>query len=61
MYLIRDLMYCKPGTVRPMVDKYIAMARLSEKNGLRFEKIMEGYHDLVDHGKREIYTTEGAK
>ncbi|HEX2723017.1 MAG TPA: hypothetical protein VHM24_08865 [Gemmatimonadaceae bacterium] len=23
-----------------------------------FEKIMEGYHDLVDHGHREIYKIE---
>jgi hypothetical protein len=24
-----------------------------------FEEIMKGYHDLVDHGRREIYTIEG--
>jgi hypothetical protein len=24
-----------------------------------FEPIMKGYHDLVDHGRREIYTVEG--
>ena len=24
-----------------------------------FEKLMQGYHDLVDHGKREIYKIEG--
>lgn len=24
-----------------------------------FEKIMQGYHDLIDHGKREIYKLEG--
>lgn len=103
MYLIRDLMYCKPGKVKPMVEKYIAMAKLSEKIGLpkmkimtdmcaerywtivsevevetlqdfenmmsdktidpasmkEFEKLMEGYHELVDHGKREIYKLEG--
>jgi hypothetical protein len=23
-----------------------------------FERIMSGYHDLVDHGKREIYRVE---
>jgi hypothetical protein len=23
------------------------------------EEIMKGYHDLVDHGRREIYTIEG--
>jgi hypothetical protein len=24
-----------------------------------FGQIWEGYHDLVDHGRREIYTVEG--
>jgi hypothetical protein len=24
-----------------------------------YEKLMEGYHDLVDHGRREIYKIEG--
>lgn len=102
MYLIRDIMYCKPGKVRPLVQKFLAMGRLSEKLGMpkqkimtdfcaerywtvvsemevkdlaefenmmssamgteedmkEFEKIMEGYHDLVDKGKREIYKIE---
>ena len=102
MYLIRDLMYCKPGKVRPMVDKFLAMAALSKRVGMpamrimtdvcaeqywtivsemevpslkefeemmanpqgseqdmkEFENIMKGYHDLVDHGKREIYKIE---
>jgi hypothetical protein len=31
MYLIRDIMYCKPGKVRPMVEKFTAMAKLSDK------------------------------
>ena len=99
MLLIRDIMYCKPGKVRPMVEKYLAMAKLGEKKGMgkmrvmtdvsaerfwtivsemevpsldafmamgqssdemkEFEAIMKGYHDLVDHGRREIYTIEG--
>ena len=25
----------------------------------KFEEAMKGYHDLVDHGKREIYKIEG--
>jgi hypothetical protein len=102
MYLIRDIMYCKPGQVRPMVEKFIAMSKLSEKVGMprmrvmtdfsaeqywtavsemevpdlqsfeqmmtsppgseedmkQFEEVMKGYHDLVDHGKREIYKIE---
>jgi hypothetical protein len=99
MLLIRDIMYCKPGKVRPMVEKFLAMKKLGEKKGMgkmrvltdvsaerywtvvsemevpsleafmamgqdadeakEFDQIMKGYHDLVDHGKREIYTIEG--
>ncbi len=103
MYLIRDVMYCKPGKVRAMVEKFTAMSKLSEKMGMprmrvmtdfcaerywtvvsemevpnlqafeammsnpqgsaddmkKFEEIMKGYHELVDHGKREIYKLEG--
>ena len=103
MYLIRDIFNCKPGKVRPMVDKFIAMGKLGEKLGMprmrimtdfcaeqywtvvselevpnlqafedmmsnpqgsaedmkQFEEIMKGYHDLVDHGRREIYKIEG--
>ena len=102
MYLIREIMYCKPGKVRPMVEKFNAMNKLSGKAGMpkmrimtdfcaeqywtivaemevasleefekmmsspggsaedmkEFEKIMQGYHDLVDHGKREVYKIE---
>jgi hypothetical protein len=99
MLLIRDIFYCKPGKVRPMVEKFVAMKKLGEKKGMgkmrvltdvsaerfwtivsemevpsmeafmamgenaeemkEFEAIMKGYHDLVDHGRREIYTIEG--
>ena len=99
MLLIRDIMYCKPGKVRPMVEKFVAMAKLSEKKGMpkmrvmtdlsaerywtvvsemevesmeafmammqnaddakEFDAIMKGYHDLVESGRREIYTVEG--
>ena len=102
MYLIREIMYCKPGKVRSMVEKFVAMSKLSEKVGMpkmrvmtdfcaeqywtivsemevpdldsfeqmmsnpqgspgdlkKFEEIMKGYHELVDHGKREIYKIE---
>jgi hypothetical protein len=100
--LIREIMYCKPGKVRPMVDKFKAMAKINEKAGLgkmrimtdfcaerywtivsefevpsmqafeammqgegmtpemgkEFEKIMEGYHDLVESGRREVFKIE---
>ena len=103
MLLIREIMYCKPGKVRPMVDKFLAMSKLGEKVGMprmrimtdfcaerywtivsemevkdlgefermmsspqgsaedmkKFDELMKGYHDLVDHGKREIYKIEG--
>ena len=103
MLLIREIMYCKPGKVRPMVEKFLAMSKLGEKSGLprmrvmtdfsaerywtvvaemevedlqtfeqmmseppgsdddmkQLEEIMQGYHDLVDSGKREIYKLEG--
>jgi len=103
MFLIRDIMYCKPGKVRAMTDKFIAMSKLGERLGMprmrimtdfcaeqywtvvsemevsdlqsfermmsspqgsaddmkQFEEVMKGYHDLVDHGKREIYRIEG--
>jgi hypothetical protein len=99
MLLVRDIMYCKPGKVRPMVEKFVAMSKLGEKKGMpkmrimtdlcaerywtivsemevesmesfmammqdpddakEFEAIMKGYHDLVESGRREIYTIEG--
>lgn len=98
MLLIREVMYCKPGKVRPMVQKFLEMSKLGEKKGgpkmrimtdlsaerywtvvsefevasmdefmamgqdademKEFEEIMKGYHDLIDHGRREIYTIE---
>jgi hypothetical protein len=95
-------MYCKPGKVRPMVEKFLKMSKLNEKLGMprmrvmtdfcaeqywtivaemevadlgefermmaapqgateelkQFEELMKGYHELVDHGKREIYKIE---
>jgi hypothetical protein len=99
--LIRDIMYCKPGKARPMVEKFLAMQKLGDRAGMgkmriltdlsaerywtvvsemevpsleafmtmgqgqgsedmkQVEEIMKGYHDLVDHGRREIYTIEG--
>ena len=102
MYQIRELMYCKPGKVRPLVQKFLAMDKLGRKAGMpamkvmtdfcgeqywtivaemevesletfekmmrgelgnpddmkEMEKLMEGYHDLVDRGRREIYKIE---
>jgi hypothetical protein len=103
MLLVREIMYCKPGKVKPLVEKFIAMNKLGVKMGMpkmrvmtdfsgerywtlvsemevksldefekmmsgmgqkeadmkEFEVLMKGYHDLVDHGRREIYKIEG--
>ena len=99
MFLIRDIMYCKPGKARQIVDKFVALSKLSQKMGFgsmrimtdvsaerywtvvsemevasleqytetsrksmqmpEFQEAMKGYHDLVDHGRREIYMLEG--
>ena len=103
MLLVREIMYCKPGKVRPMVEKFKAMDKMSQKAGMpkmrvmtdfcgerywtivaemevssvdefektmqgtgqsaedmkEMERLMEGYHDLVDYGRREIYKIEG--
>ena len=34
MLLIREVFFCKPGQVRPMVDKFKAMNKLMERMGL---------------------------
>lgn len=100
MLLVREVMHCKPGKVRALVDKFKAMNDLMSKRGMKgmrlmtdvsaerywtvvaemevesidrmmemmgpndpdgkeMMKIMEGYHDLVDIGRREIYKIEG--
>ena len=103
MLLVREIMYCKPGKVRPLVDKFLKMDQLGRKAGMpklrvmtdfcaerywtivaemevasvdefermmqgagqskeaaqEMEQLMEGYHDLVEYGRREIYKLEG--
>ena len=105
MLLIREVFYCKPGKVRPMVDKFLAMGDINKEAGMppmkvmtdfsgerywtivaefevenmsefeemmngkgmteeamkKMEDIMKDYHDLVDHGRREIYKVEQPK
>ena len=98
MFLIRDIMYCKPGQARPMVQKFLALAKLGQQMGFgtmrvmtdvsaerywtvvsevetdslekhaelarksmenkEFQDAMKGYHELVESGRREIYTIE---
>ncbi|HUR33483.1 MAG TPA: hypothetical protein VM032_06785 [Vicinamibacterales bacterium] len=40
MYLVRDIMHCKPGQVRPMVKKFLALSALAEPMGLGKMRIM---------------------
>lgn len=102
MLLIREVFHCRPGKVRPLVEKFLAMGKITEAAGQgrmrimtdlcgekywtivaemeapslqafeemmqgkdmteemqkEFGRIMEGYHDLVDNGRREIYKIE---
>ena len=34
MYLIRDIMYCRPGQVRQMVEKFKALNKAMKKKGM---------------------------
>ena len=61
MLVIREIMYCKPGKVRPLVDKFLAMSKLGEKMGMPRMKIMtdfsaERYWTVV--GEMEVKSME---
>src|SRR5664279_6128563 len=43
MYLIREIMYCKPGKVRPLVEKFVAMNKLGAKIGMPKMRIMTDF------------------
>jgi len=43
MYVIREIMYCKPCKVRPMVEKFHAMNKLSKKVGMPVMRIMTDF------------------
>lgn len=98
MILIRDIFHCKPGKVRPLVDKFKAVNAAMAKAGFGssrittdlsgadfwtvvseweaeslqdydetgrkmmdvpgLDEIMKGYHELVERGRREIFTIE---
>jgi hypothetical protein len=61
MFLVRDVMYCKPGKTRPMVDKFLALAKLSEKAGMGKMRVLtdvsaESYWMVVS--EREVPNLE---
>ena len=43
MFLIREVMYCKPGKVRPMVEKFVAMSKLGERVGMPRMRVMTDF------------------
>lgn len=40
MYIVRDIMHCKPGKVRGMVEKFQAIAKLGKKMGMGAMRVM---------------------
>jgi hypothetical protein len=40
MFLIRDIMYCKPGNARPMVQKFLALGKVGETLGFKAMRVM---------------------
>jgi len=40
MFIVRDIMYCKPGQVRPMVQKFLSLSKLVQKMGFGPMRIM---------------------
>ena len=52
MLLVREVMYCKPGKVRPLVEKFVAMSKLMEQKGMGKMRVLtdvsaERYWTLV--------------
>ena len=43
MLLVREIMYCKPGKVRPMVEKFVGMSALMEKAGQGKMRVMTDF------------------
>ena len=61
MLLVREVMYCKPGKVRPMVEKFLAMNKLAPKAGMPKMRVMtdfvaERYWTIV--AEMEVETLE---
>lgn len=98
MYLIREILQCRPGKVRDLIHKFQGLGGVMQRHGLkpfrlltdlsgeRFwtlvaevevpglnefletekalmgdpeaGRLMAGYHELVESGRREIYRVE---
>src|SRR5262245_14418653 len=40
MLLVREIMYCRPGKVRPLVEKFLKMNQIGKKLGMPTMKVM---------------------
>ena len=40
MFLVRDIMYCKPGQARPMVQKFLALSKAGQQIGFGAMRVM---------------------
>ena len=40
MFIVRDIMHCKPGQVRPMIQKFLALSKLVQKMGFGPMRVM---------------------
>ena len=40
MFLVRDIMFCKPGQARPMVQKFLAVDKLGRQAGFGPMRVM---------------------
>ena len=61
MFLVRDIMFCKPGQARPMVQKFLALDKLIRQMGFGPMRVMtdvtaERYWTVVS--EMEVETLE---
>jgi hypothetical protein len=69
MFLVRDIMYCKPGQARAMVKKFLALGQLMKSHGFGPMRVMtdvsaERYWTVVSEvevDNLEKYTEESRK
>ena len=40
MFVVRDIMFCKPGQARPMVQKFLALDKIGRQMGLGAMRVM---------------------
>lgn len=43
MFLVREIVYCKPGKVKPLVEKFLAMNKLGARLGMPPMRVMTDF------------------